>query len=132
LIEVPYWWDRKYTSLAATICSQRPDLFTEQPLGTPISTTAPIQTKRDTSQQHGTPSFTMYSYFSVTKKQFILSTDWDSESMNPTGWYMTEKYDGMRLYWNGTDFITRQGNIVKVPQYWKSQMPKVAIDGELW
>ena len=36
LIEVPYWWDRKYESLQATVYSQRPDLFIEEPWGTPI------------------------------------------------------------------------------------------------
>ncbi len=37
LIEVPYWWDRKYESLEATIYKQRPELLkdrkiTEQPI----------------------------------------------------------------------------------------------------
>lgn len=27
MVEVPYWWDQKYESLAATVYSQRPDLF---------------------------------------------------------------------------------------------------------
>jgi hypothetical protein len=36
LIEVPFWWDRKRESLAATIFSHRPDLFAKQPRGNPI------------------------------------------------------------------------------------------------
>jgi hypothetical protein len=41
LIEVPFWWDRKYSSLSATVYSQRPDLFSEPPKGTPIPTSPP-------------------------------------------------------------------------------------------
>ncbi len=43
VIEVPYWWDRKVTSLAATIYNSRPDLFAEKPTGNPIPLTRPPQ-----------------------------------------------------------------------------------------
>lgn len=33
---MPYGWDRKIDSLAATIYNERPDLFTEKPQGEPI------------------------------------------------------------------------------------------------
>jgi DNA ligase-1 len=52
--------------------------------------------------------------------------------MEPNGWWMTEKYDGMRLYWNGEEFFTRQGNPVIVPEFITSNMPNTALDGELW
>jgi DNA ligase-1 len=45
---------------------------------------------------------------------------------------MTEKYDGVRLFWDGSAFFTRQGRKVQVPHSISSQMPKVALDGELW
>ena len=62
----------------------------------------------------------------------MTATEWDLDTMEPTGWIMTEKYDGMRLYWNGSDFYSRQGNKVKVPDFISSQMPKETLDGELW
>jgi DNA ligase-1 len=62
----------------------------------------------------------------------MTATEWDNVAMNPAGWWMTEKYDGMRLYWNGSQFYTRNGNIVKVPTYITEQLPNVALDGELW
>jgi DNA ligase-1 len=61
----------------------------------------------------------------------MTATEWN-DSMDPTGWYMTEKYDGMRLYWNGSQFFTRQGTRVPVPESVASQMPSIALDGELW
>jgi DNA ligase-1 len=45
---------------------------------------------------------------------------------------MTEKYDGVRLYWNGTAFYTRQGKKLQVPESFTQQMPRIALDGELW
>ena len=57
----------------------------------------------------------------------------DFEDLDPTGWWMSEKLDGVRAYWNGTDFISRQGNIFHAPDWFKSALPKDEIlDGELW
>jgi hypothetical protein len=46
LVQIPYWWDRKYESLASTIYSHRPDLFQEPSLGTPIPLTEPVVAQR--------------------------------------------------------------------------------------
>jgi DNA ligase-1 len=62
----------------------------------------------------------------------MTATEWNSSKMEPTGWWMTEKYDGMRLYWNGSQFFTRQGNEVKAPEFITSRMPNISLDGELW
>ena len=62
----------------------------------------------------------------------MTATEWDYSSMEPKGWYLTEKYDGMRLYWNGKEFFSRQGRKVNVPESMIKQMPPVALDGELW
>ena len=40
-IEIPYWWDRSYGSLYATIYNQRPDLLEKIPSLLPISTKIP-------------------------------------------------------------------------------------------
>lgn len=61
----------------------------------------------------------------------MTCTNWDI-SMNPEGWWMSEKYDGIRLYWNGEEFFSRQGKQIKVPDFIKNNLPKEALDGELW
>jgi hypothetical protein len=38
----------------------------------------------------------------------------------------------MRLFWDGSAFYTRLGNKVRVPEDLVAQMPKEALDGELW
>ena len=118
LIKVPYWWDRKTSSLAATIYNVRPDLVTK-PEGSPIPLNPPAEPLVDAKTIS-------------TKKLFMKATDWDKSNMEPKGWYMTEKYDGMRLYWTGKEFYSRQGEEVKVPDSITQQLPPVALDGELW
>ena len=66
------------------------------------------------------------------KEYLMTATEWDYSSMEPKGWYLTEKYDGMRLYWNGKEFLSRNGKKVNVPVSITKQMPSVALDGELW
>ena len=61
----------------------------------------------------------------------MLATDMDA-SIDPSGWWMSEKYDGVRLYWNGSKFYTRNGELVNAPPSITSQLPSVALDGELW
>jgi ATP-dependent DNA ligase len=45
---------------------------------------------------------------------------------------MAEKYDGVRLFWDGYAFFTRQFRKVKVPQFITAKMPNFAVDCELW
>ncbi|CAF1083579.1 unnamed protein product [Adineta steineri] len=61
----------------------------------------------------------------------LLAETW-SEDVDPTGWWMSEKLDGVRAYWNGKNFYSRQGNLFHVPDFFKAALPKVALDGEIW
>lgn len=52
----------------------------------------------------------------------------------PIGWYVSEKYDGIRAIWDGEKFISRgQKVFTYVPQYFIDLMPPgIALDGEMW
>jgi len=64
--------------------------------------------------------------------QLLLANVWDS-SIDPTGWWMSEKYDGLRGYWDGHKLWTRQGNLIHAPDYFLTELPRdIALDGELW
>ena len=71
----------------------------------------------------------------VTEKQppqLLLAKVWDP-SIDPTGWWMSEKYDGLRGYWDGRKLWTRQGNLIHAPDYFLAELPHdIALDGELW
>lgn len=45
---------------------------------------------------------------------------------------VSEKFDGIRALWNGTDFLTRNGRVIETPNYFKAGMPSFEVDGELW
>ena len=45
---------------------------------------------------------------------------------------ISEKYDGVRAIWDGKQLITRQGNTINAPAWFTKNLPKIAMDGELW
>jgi hypothetical protein len=128
LIEVPYWWDRKQFSLASSIFQHRPDLFSEPPIASPIPSSPPSEEQRIKIR---TTHFLNPLTIPGSQNTLMTATMWN-EARDPTGWYMTEKFDGVRLYWNGTRFYTRQGKKLAAADPIVSLMPAVALDGELW
>lgn len=47
-------------------------------------------------------------------------------------YWASEKYDGVRAYWDGEQLISRQGNVFAAPAWFTQGFPKTALDGELW
>lgn len=47
-------------------------------------------------------------------------------------YYLSEKYDGVRAYWNGEKLLSRSGNIIHAPDWFSKNFPDYALDGELW
>jgi DNA ligase-1 len=45
---------------------------------------------------------------------------------------MSEKLDGVRAWWDGRQFLSRQGNIYHAPAWFTAGLPNVPLDGELW
>ncbi len=61
----------------------------------------------------------------------LLAESWDGES-NPVGWWMSEKLDGVRAWWDGTRFLSRNGKLFLAPPWFTAGLPAVPLDGELW
>jgi DNA ligase-1 len=61
----------------------------------------------------------------------MLATRWDP-NVDPTGWWMSEKYDGVRGYWDGARMWTRQGEPIAIPGAFRAVLPEFPLDGELW
>ena len=61
----------------------------------------------------------------------LLAERWTGES-DITGWWMSEKLDGVRAYWNGQTFVSRLGNEFLAPEWFTAGLPDVPLDGELW
>lgn len=58
-------------------------------------------------------------------------TDWNWKS-DPTGWWVSEKFDGCRAWWDGKNLVSRRGNVYGAPDWFKARLPRIALDGELW
>lgn len=48
------------------------------------------------------------------------------------GYWLSEKYDGVRVFWTGKELLTRQGNKIHAPTWFINGLPKQPLDGELW
>ncbi len=55
------------------------------------------------------------------------------EGQNPTGWWMSEKLDGVRAIWDGERLVSRTGKEFCAPAWFIKDLPEdVVLDGELW
>ncbi len=52
--------------------------------------------------------------------------------LDPTGWLVSEKLDGVRAFWDGTALRFRSGLSIAAPAWFLAQLPRVPLDGELW
>jgi DNA ligase len=61
----------------------------------------------------------------------LLAHKWEVDH-DPTGWWMSEKLDGIRAYWDGEAFVSRLGNRFSAPDWFVDDLPADTLDGELW
>ncbi|MCP4322374.1 MAG: DNA ligase [Psychromonas sp.] len=54
------------------------------------------------------------------------------EDINIHDYWISEKLDGVRGYWNGKQLLSRQGNPFSAPKWFTDEFPNIALDGELW
>lgn len=63
----------------------------------------------------------------------MLAEDFDPKRINPAGWLLSEKLNGIRAIWNGRNLISRRGNAISAPDWFTTGFPPNAqLDGELW
>jgi len=55
-----------------------------------------------------------------------------SSDIDPAPYLISEKYDGVRAYWDGKTLRYRSGNRVNAPAWFFEKLPPQALDGELW
>ena len=47
-------------------------------------------------------------------------------------YWVSEKLDGVRAYWDGERLRSRKGNPINAPPWFVAHFPRVPLDGELW
>lgn len=65
--------------------------------------------------------------------EVALAKTWN-ENTNVTGYYMSEKLDGMRCIWDGEgNIFSRNGNLIHAPSFFTNALPTgTVLDGELF
>ncbi len=77
------------------------------------------------------PSFSHASNPVDQTPDLLLANIYQS-GINLQDYWVSEKLDGVRAYWDGTHLISRQGNIYPAPEWFTAALPQIALDGELW
>ncbi|MDG1751663.1 MAG: DNA ligase [Thalassotalea sp.] len=85
----------------------------------PISSNSSIQLSSHPSNQH-------------SKQPPIQKGVVMDEAINVKDYWVSEKLDGIRGYWNGEKLLTRSGNEIKAPSWFTKGWPKTFLDGEIW
>lgn len=63
----------------------------------------------------------------------LLAEKYDEEKHNVDGWWVSEKLDGVRAFWDGSKFLSRNGNKFYAPEWFVKDFPKHdTLDGELF
>lgn len=61
----------------------------------------------------------------------LLAKPWMGQ--DPTGWWMSEKLDGVRAIWRDGAFWSRNGKPFHAPAWFRRRIPEGrSLDGELW
>ena len=56
------------------------------------------------------------------------------ENVDVRDYWVSEKYDGVRGYWDGKQrqMYSRNGTVIALPNDFAAQLPDISFDGELW
>ncbi len=54
------------------------------------------------------------------------------KDINIQEYFVSEKLDGVRAYFDGEKLISREGNVFQVPQWFIADFPSQHLEGELW
>lgn len=61
----------------------------------------------------------------------LLARDWTA-GRSPLGFLVSEKFDGVRAFWDGRQLRFRGGGAVAAPAWFLARLPRQPLDGELW
>jgi DNA ligase-1 len=115
-------WRNQSAGIESRTCKHlrklRGDAAEEARLGTPV---APVVRKKsaDGDEDAG------------VEAPVLLAEPWDG-AVDVTDWWISEKLDGVRAYWDGTQFLSRLGNVYAAPAWFTKGLPDEPVDGELW
>lgn len=69
--------------------------------------------------------------FAAEPPPLLLAESWRG-GLDVTQYLVSEKYDGVRGYWDGQRLWTRTGHPIQAPAWFVAALPQRPLDGELW
>ena len=67
----------------------------------------------------------------ATKPDLLLAEVYNG-NIDVQQYWVSEKLDGVRAYWDGKQLISRGGNAIAAPEWFVADFPSQKLDGELW
>ncbi|EIT70400.1 MULTISPECIES: DNA ligase [Hydrocarboniphaga] len=56
----------------------------------------------------------------------------EGDAIELRAWRVSEKFDGVRAWWDGRHLLTRSGHVIAAPAWFTAGWPDTVLDGELW
>lgn len=78
--------------------------------------------------------WTIFAHGALSQTQapnLMLATVYEGED-DVSGYWVSEKLDGVRGRWDGTTLWSRGGHVIAAPGWFTEDWPAVTMDGELW
>lgn len=67
----------------------------------------------------------------ASKPELLLAQVYD-DTVDVKQYWVSEKLDGVRAYWDGKQLLSRGGNVIVAPAWFVADFPPQQLDGELW
>ncbi|MBO9514344.1 MAG: DNA ligase [Variovorax sp.] len=68
----------------------------------------------------------------ASKAPLLMLAEVYRSGMPLADYWVSEKYDGVRGYWDGKRLLTRGGTPIAAPRWFTDPLPPEPLDGELW
>lgn len=65
-------------------------------------------------------------------KPNVLLANVYQQQVDVAEYWVSEKLDGVRAYWDGEKLLSRNGNVFAAPAWFSEKFPPHPLDGELW
>lgn len=129
----PAWRNQRHAPTART-CKHLKELLGDAYEAARTQRTAGASTssaKSKSSSASGSSSPTR----KAAAPKVLLANKWEREKHDPVNWWISEKLDGVRAFWDAKRrvFLSRLGNVYPAPDWFTAGFPDdVNLDGELF
>lgn len=72
-----------------------------------------------------------HGYAAATKPDLLLAEVYQN-NIDVQQYWVSEKLDGVRAFWDGKQLISRGGQLIAAPAWFVAHFPTQKLDGELW